>query len=307
MDFNIGFNSLASPQEQANNQNTIISHQNTESETISLSEENATTSMKLHMDSEANMSGVSTTSEDMTEASSIEKPAENNEEKEMVDFKIVFNKQKYDISFPLDDTVASLKLKVEKLTRVPSSMQKLMYKGLAKDDQTLRTLGVIKGAKIMVVGSTLDDVLAVNTPGEQVLKEEKPSVAEKEPLCRQKIHKRIIDKGVPEDAMPGIRNAKDSLPPFPLSGMVNKSGGKVRLTFKLEVDQLWIGTKERTDKIPMNSIKNVVSEAIEGHEEYHLMGIQLGPTEASRYWIYWVPVQYIDAIKDAILGKWQYF
>lgn len=30
---------------------------------------------------------------------------------------------------------------------------------------------------------------------------------------------------------------------MPLSGMYNKSGGKVRLTFKLEQDQLWIGTK----------------------------------------------------------------
>lgn len=36
---------------------------------------------------------------------------------------------------------------------------------------------------------------------------------------------------------------QDSLPPYPLSGMLNKSGGKVRLTFKLEVDQVWIGTK----------------------------------------------------------------
>lgn len=85
--------------------------------------------------------------------------------------------------------------------------------------------------------------------------------------------------------------------------MYNKSGGKVRLTFKLEQDQLWIGTKgeitagllslntplnkhaddemffpfcvffaaERTEKVPMGSIKNVVSEPIEGHEDYHMM------------------------------------
>ena len=26
-----------------------------------------------------------------------------------------------------------------------------------------------------------------------------------------------------------------------------------------------------------------------------------------RYWIYWVPAQYVDAIKDAILGKFQFF
>ena len=28
---------------------------------------------------------------------------------------------------------------------------------------------------------------------------------------------------------------------------------------------------ERTEKLPMGSIKNVVSEPIEGHEEYHIM------------------------------------
>ena len=53
--------------------------------------------------------------------------------------------------------------------------------------------------------------------------------------------------------------------------MVNKSGGKVRLSFKMENDQLQIGTKERTEKISMSSIKNVVNEPIEGHEEYHIL------------------------------------
>lgn len=28
---------------------------------------------------------------------------------------------------------------------------------------------------------------------------------------------------------------------------------------------------ERTEKIPMGSIKNVVTEPIEGHEDYHMM------------------------------------
>lgn len=34
-----------------------------------------------------------------------------------------------------------------------------------------------------------------------------------------------------------------------------------------------------------------------------LQALQLGTTEASRYWIYWVPAQYVDAIRDTILGK----
>ena len=81
-------------------------------------------------------------------------------------------------------------------------------------------------------------------------------------------------------------------------------------------------------------------EPIPDHEEYHILALQLGPTEASRYYIYWLPgelffdihnqtskkkkkfgngvkiltifvfyfsAQYIDAIKDAVLGRWQLF
>lgn len=146
-------------------------------------------------------------------------------------------------------------------------------------------------------------------PSSKELDEPKSSSKDKESTSssREKQHKKVLDKGKPDDVMPAVKNVKESLPPAPLSGMLNKHGNKVRLTFKMEADQLWIGTKERTEKVPMNSIRNVVSEPIEGHEEYHILAIQLGPTEASRYWIYWVPGQFVDAIKDAILGKWQVF
>lgn len=221
---------------------------------------------------------------------------------------MIFNKQKYDVTFPLDKTVLKLKEHVQTLTGVPSAMQKIMYKGLAKDESSLRDLKVIKGAKIMVVGSTMNDVLSVNAPNLKEIQEETKAASSKEPLSQQKQHKKVLDKyGKPDDVMPGMKNSRQPIPPQPLSGMYNKSGGKVRLTFKLEVDQLWLGTKERTEKLPMNSIKAVVNEPIDGHEEYHMMGLQLGPTEASRYWIYWVPAQYVEAIKDTVLGKWQFY
>ncbi|CAB1435994.1 unnamed protein product [Pleuronectes platessa] len=156
-------------------------------------------------------------------------------------------------------------------------------------------------------GSTMTDVLAVTTPKEVIQEEVKAEENKKEPLCRQKQHRKVLDKGKPDDIMAAIKGTKERLPTVPLSGMFNKSGGKVRLTFKLEQDQLWLGTKERTEKVPMGSIKNVLTEPIEGHEDYHMMAFQLGPTEASQYWVYWVPVQFVDAIKDTVLGKWQYF
>ena len=108
---------------------------------------------------------------------------------------------------------------------------------------------------------------------------------------------------MPEDVMPAWKNGNAPLPREPLHGMINKYNYKVRLTFKLEQDQLWVGTKERTEKLSMMSIRSVVSEPIEDHPEYHIMGIQTGPTEASRIWLYWVPAQFVDAIKDTILGK----
>lgn len=228
-----------------------------------------------------------------------------------VTFKVVFKKQKHQITLPLDSTTAELKSHLEKLTGVPTSMQKIMFKGRMPDDATLREQKVMSDSKIMLVGSTVTDVMSVTAPDPKVLKEEEKAATasgNKEPVSRLKPHKTVLDKyGKPDDAMIGIKNVKEPLPPVPLSGMYNKHGGKVRLTFKLEQDQLWIGTKERTEKVSMGSIKAVVSEPLDDNEEYHLMALQLGPTEASRYWIYWVPAQYVDSIKDAILGNWQFF
>ena len=73
-------------------------------------------------------------------------------------------------------------------------------------------------------------------------------------LCFEQNHKKVLDKyGKPEDALPGIKNHRESLPHTPLTGMYNKSGNKVRLTFKMEADQLWIGTKGKkmTDRLAL--------------------------------------------------------
>ncbi|CAH2256660.1 jg19624 [Pararge aegeria aegeria] len=155
--------------------------------------------------------------------------------------------------------------------------------------------------------SSTEDSELCEIPEQEILEEKNNSQTSKELFCTQKIHRKVLDKGIPPDVMPGIKGIKEPLPPVPVSGMLNKHGGKVRLTFKPEQDQLWLGTKERTEKLAMTSIKSIVSEPITEHEEYHIMGLQLGPTEASRYWIYWVPAQYVEAIKDAVLGVWQFF
>lgn len=52
------------------------------------------------------------------------------------------------MNFALDGTVAELKIHLQKIISVPQAMQKVMFKGLAKDDQTLRNLGITKGNKL---------------------------------------------------------------------------------------------------------------------------------------------------------------
>ena len=84
------------------------------------------------------------------------------------DFTVVYNKHKYDISFNSNRTVKELKMYLQGLIGVPQSLQKVMFKGLAKDEQTLKDLDVKNGAKVMVVGSKLDQILAVTTSSSQV-------------------------------------------------------------------------------------------------------------------------------------------
>lgn len=70
---------------------------------------------------------------------------------------------------------------------LPPAMQKVMYKGLVPEEKTLREIRVTSGAKIMVVGSTINDVLAVNTPKDAAQQDAKAEESKKEPLCRQKV------------------------------------------------------------------------------------------------------------------------
>lgn len=57
-----------------------------------------------------------------------------------------------------------------------------------------------------------------------------------------------------------------------------------------------------------DAVKNVTSQAISGHDGlYHILALQLGPTEKSNYYLYWFPACYVAAVKEELLGAWQSF
>lgn len=82
---------------------------------------------------------------------------------EQVEFTVVFNKTKHDITFAWDATVLELKAHLERICGVPQSNQKLIIKAMGRDEMTLRKAGVVKGGKVMLVGSKMDDILAVKS------------------------------------------------------------------------------------------------------------------------------------------------
>jgi len=227
-----------------------------------------------------------------------------NKTTETVKFTITFKKQSFPIERPLDEKLGDFRQIVAKETGVAAGLQKLMYKGMMKDDsKTLREIGFKDGVKIMLVGSSIEEVMNVSVaPPPTVLKEDKMEEVTNEPLSEQLPHKRIIEKGVPEDAEPGKKGKNEQLPSTPLHSIYNNTGIKVRLTFKMFTQELWISSSSSTQKIPFSSIRSVSSEPIKGREEYHIMSLQLGSSQTSKYYLYFVPCQYVKAIKSSIMS-----
>eukprot|EP01102_Stenamoeba_stenopodia_P014616 TRINITY_DN4878_c0_g1_i1.p1 TRINITY_DN4878_c0_g1~~TRINITY_DN4878_c0_g1_i1.p1 ORF type:complete len:225 (-),score=55.98 TRINITY_DN4878_c0_g1_i1:126-800(-) len=222
--------------------------------------------------------------------------------------KVQYAKQQFDVDLPDDATIGQIKENLEKLTGIPTVTQKLMLKGsiLKNDAQTISGAGITATTKLMLVGSKIPDLIEVHsaTVPESTISADKKEET-KTSLSKDDAHKKIIEKGVPDEAEPGDKTKKWQLPKQ-LKGIMTKNG-KVRLTFKSDLDELWISSSTSTQKIPYNTIRAIQSEAIEGHEDYHIMSLQVGSSEVSKYWLYFVPAQYVEAIKNEILGTFQYF
>ncbi|KXS18259.1 hypothetical protein M427DRAFT_42652 [Gonapodya prolifera JEL478] len=226
-----------------------------------------------------------------------------------VTFKVQYGKDVHELTADLSDKVSELKATIEKRTGVHANLQKLLYKGNLKDDQTLEEAKVVGAAKIILMASKVEDVLKITSAKAGPTSTSSPlsPATPKEAWSEQTEHKKILGKGKPDDAEEGTQGKKVTIPARGVTGLLNRIGQKTRLTFKTDSEEVWIGTAERTQKVPFNTIRAVTSQPIKGNEGYHIVGLQLGPTDKSNYWLYWVPAQYVEAIKDAVLGQWQPF
>merc|ERR1712156_1339881 len=120
-------------------------------------------------------------------------PGNNEDKGDKVEFKVIFNKKKYDVAFAEKATIGELKSHLQPLIGIPPAMMKVMIKGLAKDEMTLNKLGVVKGSKVMVIGSSLNDVLQVSSTPKDTPKDlSTPKETSSSETCKQKQHKKIL-------------------------------------------------------------------------------------------------------------------
>ncbi|KAG7669068.1 hypothetical protein Ndes2526B_g00786 [Nannochloris sp. 'desiccata'] len=224
---------------------------------------------------------------------------------ETIQIKVQFGKQMKVVSRRLDTTIAELKAEIAEQTSVPVSNQKLLFKGQLKDASTLRETGLKNGSKLMVIGTKPEDTrIANNTTASNSETGDWDANPKSSPWSKEPRHEKILSKGVPEDAWPGLEGRQVSLRDDQtyIPGLYNSQGVKVRFTFKSELEQVWIGSPSHTQKVPYSTISKIEAQVIEGNEKYSILRLMLGASAANSYWLYFVPSQYVAAIKMRILG-----
>ncbi|TPX34730.1 hypothetical protein SmJEL517_g02731 [Synchytrium microbalum] len=225
-----------------------------------------------------------------------------------IPFKVTFKDQTWSMSLPPTATVEQIKKSVEEMSEIPKELQKLLYKGILKDDSTLTEAKIIPNCKIILMASKLEAITSIAAASSSSAPAKKESLVAvvTVPLSDMTEHKKHIEKK-PADIEEGVLNKQIPIPERGLTNLYDQRGVKTRLGFRNDIQELLVATKERTQKFPYSSVRSVKSEPIRDHPEYHILVIQLGPTEKSSRYLYWCPAQYTESVKDAILGKFSFF
>lgn len=110
--------------------------------------------------------------------------------------------------------------------------------------------------------------------------------------------------GPPKNAEPGLVGVHAQPTNESINGILGHTGKPCRFTFKGDdaMPQLWVGNAERTEKIPYASIRAVLSDPIEGHPGYCILSLQMGTSDKTKRFFYFVPNQYFRAIRSRITG-----
>lgn len=233
---------------------------------------------------------------------------------ESISITLTFGKSSENVSVSPSMSLLDLKQSIFDRLGIQLTTMKLLLAGkaLKADEATLSELGVKGNSKILIMGTMASSSSSIppstssasSSSNQNEADWDSSKQAEEEPPTKKKEHLKWIEKGVPEDAIPGIAGKQVPLAEgvVNINGLLNSSGSKIRLTFKEEMQQLWIGSATSTQKVPYSTISKIESWPIEGKSEYSIVALSLGSGSSSKYWIYFFPSQHTASLKIRILG-----
>ena len=203
-------------------------------------------------------------------------------------------------------------MKLEQLSGVDRSLQKVMFKGLLKESNTLKGAGLKNKSKLKLIGTTLSTVMAVASassavPAHDVIGfDDEMAMKGKDSADKinleEKQHKSVLSMGPPTEAsgfMVGNNYIDLGLPSAPLVARLAGTGKVARLTLKPQLQQLWIQSESSTRKLPLGGVSKILSEKIEDGK-YSVLALQSGKTSKSRIYLYYVPSQFVRSFKSAL-------
>eukprot|EP01147_Barroeca_monosierra_P002473 gene2473-5403_t len=231
-------------------------------------------------------------------------------------------------------SVSQMKLMHKGLLSSPSSTE--------GDLRLLKDVKLADNAKILVVGATTSQieevVSAEKSSSSPAFLAQANAMATKKKLSEEKPHIDIIKKGPPADVMLGYRPGQEPLPEGPLTGLIGEGGKKARLHIRVAQNKLIIhypntsrellhlnrllsnygkvfhgcslssyfcdlnnNRHSNPVQLSLSTVQRVSSEPIPGHEEYLIVGFKVG--RKTTLYLYWVPAQYLSAIKGAMFGS----
>ncbi|MEW5314245.1 MAG: hypothetical protein WDW38_005756 [Sanguina aurantia] len=236
--------------------------------------------------------------------SSTAEPSGSSPSEEELSFTITYGKNSSLVSLKASTTVGDLKAQIESSTGVPRAKQKLLQKGvpLKDDNKTLAEVGIKQKSKLLLIGSSVSDVLPTESAAD-VAWDAAP--AAEAAAVKPEVHAKVLSKGRPEDGWPGVAGRQvllgESVVMIP--GLLNSQGTKkgghpgVLVTFKPELQQLL-----DHPGLAYGSIRKIEATPIEGQEEYSILSLNLGTTSSSIMRLYFFPSQHVASIKIRILG-----
>lgn len=203
--------------------------------------------------------------------------------------KLQFGKFSKLVELDAAKTVGDLKIDIERETGVPVDKQKLIFKGQLKDGSTLREAGLKSNSKLMILGTRPVDskIIQESTP-KGGLVDDFNATSTPERWCDMAKHKKILEKGRPDDGWSGIKDRQVPLRDDQsfIPGLLNSQGSKVRLTFKDGQSELWIGSAQHTQRIAVATIHKIEAQTITGQEEYSILRIQIGSAGEFGYFLH---------------------